>query len=252
MKTLLSSYIIRIAAGFALAAACVGCIAPTAETKTKKLVAIADVCKTNGFISARVTNSDAIAAAGFLPVLIPNLADTNTVAEIMDRVDALVLTGAIKESDINKRNEFDFMLIGMALDRGLPVVGFCRGHHIINRYFGGKIARIADNLNPKIVHKGKVSAYIKDTFHEMEIVPGSRLSRIVKDRRITINTSHKYHITKLGKGLKVSARSDDGVIESVEHETLPVTGFQFHPERSFRVHPEHLDMIRDALDPKVQ
>jgi putative glutamine amidotransferase len=252
MKTLLSSGIFRLAAGIVLAAAFAGCVAPTAGKKMKKLVAIADVCKTNGFISARVTNSDAIAAAGFLPVPVPGLEDTNTVAEIMDRVDALVLTGAIRESDKGRRNEFDFMLIRMALERGLPVVGFCRGHQVINRYFGGKIARIPDGLNPKIVHKGKVSAYIKDTFHEMEVVPGSRLSRSVKSRRVTINTSHKYHVTKLGEGLKVSARSDDGVIEALEHETLPVTGFQFHPERSFRVHPEHLDMIRDALDPAAR
>ena len=252
MRTLLSSCIFRMVVGFALAAAFIGCAAPTAGTRTKKLVAIADVCKTNGFISARVTNSDAIAAAGFLPVLVPSLADTNTVAEIMDRVDALVLTGAIKESDQAKRNEFDFMLIRMALDRGLPVVGFCRGHQVINRYFGGQIALIPKDLNPKIVHKGNVSAYIKDTFHEMEVVPGTRLSRIVKGRRVTINTSHKYHVTKLGKGLKVSARSDDGVIEALEHETLPVTGFQFHPERSFRSYPEHLDMIREALDPEAR
>jgi putative glutamine amidotransferase len=86
----------------------------------------------------------------------------------------------------------------------------------------------------------------------MDIVPGSRLSRSVKGRRVTVNTSHKYHVTKLGKGLKVSGRSADGVIEALEHETLPVTGFQFHPERSFRVHPEHLDMIRDALDPAAR
>ena len=252
MKTILSSGLFRMAAGFALAVTLTGCVAPDAGVKAKKLVAIADVCKTNGFISARVTNSDAIAAAGFLPVLVPSLADTNAVAEIMDRVDALVLTGAIKDSDLKKRNEFDFMLIRMALDRGLPVVGFCRGHQVINRYFGGKVERIPAGLKPKIVHKGKVSAYIQDTFHEMEVVPGSRLSRVVKAKRVTINTSHKYHVTKLGKGLKVSARSDDGVIEALEHETLPVTGFQFHPERSFRAHPLHLDMIREALDPAAR
>ena len=197
-------------------------------------------------------DTDAIAAAGFLPVLVPSLADTNAVAAIMDRVDALVLTGAIKGSDTEKRNKFDFMLIRMALDRGLPVVGFCRGHQVINRYFGGEIAPIPKNLDPKIVHMGKVSPYIKDAFHEMEVVPGTWLSQIVKSRRVTINTSHKYHVTKLGDGLVVSARSDDGVIEALEHKTLPVVGFQFHPERSFRGHPEHLTMIRRALDPAAR
>jgi putative glutamine amidotransferase len=129
------------------------------------------------------------------------------------------------------------------------VVGFCRGHQVINRYFGGEIAPIPKNLDPKVVHKGKVSPYIKDTFHEMEVLPGTRLAGIVKSRRVTINTSHRYHVTELGEGLVVSARSDDGVIEALEHKTLPIIGFQFHPERSFRAYPEHLAMIRYALDP---
>lgn len=252
MKIPFVSQVFRMAAGLALAVSLAGCASSTIGVKSKKLVAIADVCQTNGFISARVTNSDAIAAAGFLPVLVPSLADTNAVAAIMDRVDALVLTGAIKGSDAEKRNKFDFMLIRMALDRGLPVVGFCRGHQVINRYFGGEIAPIPKNLDPKIVHMGKVSPYIKDAFHEMEVVPGTWLSQIVKSRRVTINTSHKYHVTKLGDGLVVSARSDDGVIEALEHKTLPVVGFQFHPERSFRGHPEHLTMIRRALDPAAR
>jgi hypothetical protein len=76
----------------------------------------------------------------------------------------------------------------------------------------------------------------------MEIVPGTRLAKVAKASRVTINTSHRYHVTELGEGLVVTARSDDGVIEAFEHKTLPVTGFQFHPERSFPVHPNHLDM----------
>lgn len=239
----------RLIAFVAVAVALSGCAISPEKGKAKKMVAIADVCTTNGFLCARVTNSDAISAAGFLPVLVPNIADTNAVAAIMDRMDALVLTGAIAASDRKKRDQFDFMLIRMALERGLPVVGFCRGHQIINRYFGGKIGPIPNNLKPKVVHKGNISAYIQDTYHEMEIVPGTRLAKVAKASRVTINTSHRYHVTELGEGLVVTARSDDGVIEAFEHKTLPVTGFQFHPERSFPVHPNHLDMIREALDP---
>ena len=239
----------RAVALIALVATLFGCATAPEKGKVKKFVAIADVCTTNGYLCARVTNSDAISAAGFLPVLVPCLADTNAVAAIMDRMDALVLTGAIKESYYKKRDQFEFMLIGMALERGLPVVGFCRGHQIINRYFGGKIGPIPKDLKPKVTHKGDISPYIKDTYHEMEIVPGSRLSKVVKERRVKINTSHRYHVTELGEGLVVTARSDDGVIEAFEHKTLPVTGFQFHPERAFPVLPNHLDMIREALDP---
>ena len=41
------------------------------------------------------------------------------------------------------------MLLGMAIERGMPVVGFCRGHQMINRYFGGKIANIPKVRNPR-------------------------------------------------------------------------------------------------------
>ena len=66
--------------------------------------------------------------------------------------------------------------------------------------------------------------------------------------RAEVNTSHNFHITELGKGLEVTARADDGVIEAVEHTTLPVIGFQFHPERIFRRDPRYLRIIADALE----
>ena len=107
----------RAVALIALVATLSGCATAPEKGAMKKLVAIADVCTTNGYLCARVTNSDAIAAAGFLPVLVPCLADTNAVAAIMDRVDALVLTGAIKESYNKKRDKFEFMLIDMEIGR---------------------------------------------------------------------------------------------------------------------------------------
>lgn len=214
----------------------------------KKLVVIADVCTTNGFISARKTNTDAISAAGFLPVIIPNLVDTNAVAAIMDKADALVLTGAIRSSDYPVRNRFESMLIGMAIERGMPVVGFCRGHQMINRYFGGKIANIPKVRTPMVKHRGDVSAYIKDCFHDVEIVPGTRLEKSFGARRVKVNTSHSFHVTELAEGLVVTARSDDGIIEAFEHKTLPITGFQFHPERIYALYPGHLKAIRDAIN----
>ena len=76
----------------------------TAETpKRVKVVAIADTCPTNGFAMARVTNTDALSAAGYLPVIIPRIADTNLLAAAMDRADALLLVGGVKEQDYEGR-----------------------------------------------------------------------------------------------------------------------------------------------------
>ena len=238
------------ACAFAIAAAAAifaaGC--RTTCTDGAKVVAIADTCVTNGFAMARVTNSDAIAALGYLPVIVPKISDTNLLAQIMDRADALVLPGGVKGQDYPKRIAFEKLLMKMALERGLPVLGFCHGHQCINLYFGGKIGPVPKDAKPKIVHHGKESPYVKDCFHQIDIKPGSRLAKGFGATRTEVNTSHTCCITKLGKGLVVTARADDGVIEAVEHETLPVTGFQFHPERIFRKDPRYLQIIRDALE----
>ena len=225
-----------------------GCCTTAPEERRVKVVAIADACTTNGFTIARRTNSDAISAAGFLPVVLPNIADTNLLEYAMDHVDALVLTGSIKGDSSKVRVPFEHLLMRMALERGLPVLGFCHGHQAINLYFGGKIAKVPENRSPKVLHHGKESPYVKDCFHEIEVKPGSRLAAGLDGAtRFEVNTSHRWCISELGEGLVVTARSDDGVIEAVEHRTLPVTGFQFHPERIFRKDPRYLRIIRDAL-----
>ena len=221
----------------------------TPETpKRVKVVAIADTCPTNGFVMARVTNTDALSAAGYLPVIIPRIADTNLLAAAMDRADALLLVGGVKEQDYEGRIQFELLLMRLAIERGLPIVGFCHGHQCINRYFGGTLGYVAKESSGRIVHRGKESPYVKDCFHMINIKPGSRLAKSFGATRAEVNTSHTRCIKEVGEGLEVTARSDDGIIEAVEHRTLPITGFQFHPERSFRRDPRHLRAIIDALE----
>ena len=245
MKITVKAKAISAVMGLIAAALLAGC--QTGSANRVKVAAIADSCVTNGFAMTRYTVTDAISAAGFMPMLLPRIADTNMLAKAMDKVDALVITGSVA-GDAKDRVQFEHMLMDMALERGLPVVGLCHGHQCINLYFGGKIGRIPKNLSPKIVHHGKESPYVKDCFHMINIKPGSNMYKWFGAERAEINTSHNFHITELGKGLEVTARADDGVIEAVEHRTLPVTGFQFHPERIFRRDPRCLRIIREALE----
>ena len=240
-------YFLRVLATICVFAATHLSLVAASETKIKT-VAVAEVCTDDGFVMARRTNFDSLTAAGFASFLLPNVADTNLISALLDKADALIITGAIKASNIKKRNAFEFMVMRMAIEKGLPVVGFCRGQQMINRYFGGTIGPISTNLTPKIVHKGEISPYIQDAFHEMNIVPGTNLEKSFGTNKFTINTSHCYEIKKLGKGLKVTGKSPDGVIEAIEHETLPVTGFQFHPERLSKLNDAYVRIIRDAIN----
>jgi putative glutamine amidotransferase len=181
-------------------------------------------------------------------MLIPRISDTNLLAQAMDRVDALLLTGGIKGQDYPNRIEFEKLLMGMAIERGLPILGFCHGHQCINLYFGGTIMPVPKDRSPSIVHRGKDPPYVKDCFHMINVKPGSRLADGFGTTRMEVNTSHTMCVKDVGEGLDVIARSDDGVVEAIEHRTLPITGFQFHPERIFRRDPRYLRIIADALE----
>ncbi len=231
---------------FVAAAAITGC--QTRSPGKVKVVALADGCVTNGFVMARNTNSDALSAAGYIPMLIPRISDTNLLAQAMDRVDALLLTGGIKGQDYPNRIEFEKLLMGMAIERGLPILGFCHGHQCINLYFGGTIMPVPKDRSPSIVHRGKDPPYVKDCFHMINVKPGSRLAEGFGTTRMEVNTSHTMCVKDVGEGLEVIASSDDGVVEAIEHHTLPITGFQFHPERIFRRDPRYLRIIADALE----
>ena len=86
---------LSIALGLAAAILAAGCQSVRPGRVT--VVAIADTCPTNGFAMVRTTNTDALSAAGYLPVIIPRIADTNLLAAAMDRADALLLVGGVKE-----------------------------------------------------------------------------------------------------------------------------------------------------------
>ena len=169
-----------------------------------------------------------------------------------DRINQIVGTKGImrgiKEQDYYGRIEFEKLLMKMAIERNLPIVGFCHGHQCINLYFGGTLTSVPKDASPKIVHHGDISPYIKDCFHAINIKPGSRLAEGFGTTRMEVNTSHTKCVKDVGEGLEVTARSDDGVVEAIEHRTLPITGFQFHPERIFRRDPRYLRIIVDALE----
>ena len=77
---------------------------------------------------------------------------------------------------------------------------------------------------------------------------GNTLAKVLGSGEVRINSSHTMRSEEIGKGLKVTARAADGVVKAFEHETLPVMGFQFHPER-MTDDPKFVELLRVALSP---
>lgn len=170
---------------------------------------------------------------------------TGTFLEI-ERCEALVMAGGGdihpkfygREEDAGLAKEvsvardlFEFDIIREAMERGLPTLGICRGAQILNVAMGG-------TLLPDIEAAGHPSHRRGDEgerVHGVTVAAGSLLRNIVEKEKGEVNTSHHQAAEKVGRGLRVAAVSDDGIVEAMEWEEPWEKPFlllvQWHPER---------------------
>ena len=118
-----------------------------------------------------------------------------------------------------------FETLDRFLAAGKPVFGICRGHQLLNIAFGGTLIQ---HLPGAEDHVGLPSG--EDNVHPVRIEQDSFLSRIY-GAACAVNSSHHQGVDRLGKGFRVVMRAEDGVIEALEHDSLPVWSVQWHPER---------------------
>ena len=187
---------------------------------------------------------DSVARAGALPVLLPLTDDERAIGEMLRRIDGLLLSGG---GDVDPalygedrlplcgpidplRDRMEFSLCRRALDAGLPILAICRGVQVLNCVLGGTLYQdIAAQFGRAIRHPCHETP--RDGVHEVKLTAGTRLRAIAGLDRLTVNSRHHQAVKALGRGLIVSARAEDGLIEGVE---LPgekfAVGVQWHPE----------------------
>jgi len=104
-----------------------------------------------------------------------------------------------------------------------PILGICKGMQLINIFFGGTLIQ---NMDEKSCLLHAQTPDGKDRLHKIYPV-----SSTISFTPQTVNSAHHQCIEILGTGLKPSHFAKDGVIEGIYHETLPILGLQWHPER---------------------
>jgi putative glutamine amidotransferase len=190
-----------------------------------------------------------VQAADCLPLLIPVLETPLDVAEILARVDGIFFPGSPSNVEPHRysgpdsvpgtlhdphRDATTLTLIPRALEKGVPVLGVCRGFQEMNVALGGTLHQR--------VHEAGFEDHREDKeeplelqygpAHDVVLEPGSLLRQIAGKDRIEVNSLHGQGVDRLAPGLAVEARAPDGLVEAFRVESAPnfALAVQWHPE----------------------
>jgi len=190
--------------------------------------------------------AQALALAGALPVLIPLGLPAEQLDSLLSRLDGVLFSGGgdvdpvfygmdsdpqIKGIDLD-RDRVEIILVKNAVSEGLPFLGICRGLQVINVALGGTLyADIADQHPQALKHDYYPDWPRTHLPHTVRIAPESRLSAILGETNLGVNSLHHQGIRALASGLVLTAWAPDGLIEAFELPGHPFgLAVQWHPE----------------------
>lgn len=188
-----------------------------------------------------LTYVDSLRRAGAVPVLIPP--QPENAADIVDGLDGLLLAGgddcdpaiygeechpSVEPMDPRRQNN-DLSLARAARERGIPTLGICLGLQVMNVAAGGTLMQdINSSMETEIEHASVPEDRAR---HDVILELGTRLSDIIGERELNVNSSHHQAIKSVGDGLRITALAPDGVVEGLEDPRHPFyVGVQWHPE----------------------
>jgi putative glutamine amidotransferase len=207
-------------------------------------------------LSSVPAHIQAIEDNGGTPFVIPITSDANNIKDYIRKLDGLVLTGGkdispavygqaqhpTTQTISNEQYELESKLIKLWLAKKKPILGVCLGMQFANVVAGGTLIQdIPSQIGTGVIHRGD------KVYHNVKIDPDSKLAKILGKTNENVLSIHHQAVDKLGKNLKIVARSDDGVAEAMECIDCRFGLFlQWHLE-SMHENLEHRNAIYGSL-----
>ncbi|MGL4391939.1 MAG: gamma-glutamyl-gamma-aminobutyrate hydrolase family protein [Fusobacteriaceae bacterium] len=207
---------------------------------------------------------ESVEKSGGIPVLIPVSAE-NLSKEYIESLDGIIFSGGedvsplyfgenpVKELGVvdTMRDECEKKLYEEAIKKNMPILGICRGCQAVNVYAGGNLYQDIPS-QVKNAHSHSPSGIRRDEkFHNIKINKNSMLYEIFGAESIGINSYHHQSVKKLADCFKVTATSDDGIIEAYEMKNMEenfIMGIQWHPEGMINIYPEFLGIFKKFIN----
>jgi putative glutamine amidotransferase len=215
-------------------------------------------------ISLSETYQQVLMGAGAIPWALQATVSRELIAECVRRSDGVLLTGGedvdprlyanglparLRKTvnvtpDGGERDLRELLLIDEVFRQHKPLLGICRGHQILNVALGGTLIVDVRSQRPKAVVHRRMDRR-SEVVHEVQLTETGLLAKIAGRKTMGVNSTHHQAVGRVAPPLQVIARSDDGIVESMQLKPslvrmLPfLLSVQFHPERLADRYPEH-------------
>lgn len=203
-----------------------------------------------------------VQAAGGLPVILTYTAGVQDVPAQLDLVDGLLFPGGADMDPLSygeqpihgledvypEMDEHQLGLARGAWERGLPMLGICRGMQVLNVALGGTLHQDLEG-RPRGFQQHVQKGLRYAVSHTVVLEEGTRLRELFGQSALGTNSFHHQAVKDLAPGFRVSARAGDGVVEGIERcDGRPVFGVQWHPEGMIEHFPHMLKIFRELVE----
>lgn len=190
--------------------------------------------------------SEAVEAAGGLPVHIPLIPRADFIREAVAGLDGVLLPGS--DSDVDPlryghqphvklgavhpiKDETDLLVLKEIEDRALPLFAICFGMQVLNVSRGGTLIQDLESQHPNAIRHEQGKPRDRHS-HLVRLLGDSRLAQLAKVESAPVNSHHHQAVETVGRELVATAWSPDGLVEAVEDPRSDrfVLGVQWHPE----------------------